>query len=256
MSILMVLSVAFSGCASTEGDSSEQSAQETTANEQVTATEALTTQAPTEETHENPVDSSWFDDAVFVGDSVSVMLNIYCDNNPEALGDAKFLCAGSLGYTNAQWEIDDPNNVHPSYRGETVLAENCAEVTGASKVLIMMGMNDIGVYGIDGGIESCDSLIKKIKKNSPNAQIYIQSVTPIMLGHEGDVLNNTNVQAFDQKLSEYCDANDCKYLDVYHALCDAYGYLPEEYCGDPEGQGIHFTSAACEVWIDYLKQNV
>ena len=34
------------------------------------------------------------------------------------------------------------------------------------------------------------------------------------------------------------------------------GYLPSEYCGDQEAQGIHFTDAACELWVKYLRENV
>ena len=45
------------------------------------------------------VDSSWFDDAVFVGDSVTLKLSYYADNG--SLGKAEFLCAGSLGYGEA-----------------------------------------------------------------------------------------------------------------------------------------------------------
>lgn len=241
----MLFAAIGAGCGSSESSAAGSKKEET-----------KQTSAPAQESHTNPVDASWFDDAVFVGDSVTLMLNIACDNDPTLLGDAKFLCGGSLGYNNSQWEIDREGNVHPQYKGETVLAENCAKVTGANKVFLMMGMNDIGVYGVDGGIDECKNLVNKIKTNSPNAIIYIQSVTPMMTSHEQENLNNTLIQEFNGKLEEVCKQNNCKYLDIYHAVCDESGALPLENCGDPEGQGIHFTTAACQTWVKYLKDNV
>lgn len=204
----------------------------------------------------HPVDGSWFDDAVFVGDSVTLKLSYYADENEGALGNAQFVCAGSLGYTNAQWDIDDPLAVHPVYKGQTVLAENCTVVTGATKVFIMLGMNDIGLYGIDATVESADALIGKILSHTPDAEIYIQSTTPIIMGKEVGDLNNENIRAFDERLSAYADEHGYRYLDLYHQLCDDDGYLREEYCSDIEAMGIHFTPAACEIWIDYLKNHV
>lgn len=212
--------------------------------------------APTEEVITHPVDVSWFDDAVFVGDSVTLRLSYYADENEGAIGKAQFVCAGSLGYTNAQWDIDDPVAVHPVYKGQTTLAENCTVATGATKVFIMLGMNDIGLYGVDATLESADSLITKILSHTPDAKIYLQSTTPIISGKEVGDLNNENIRAFDEKLEKYAVEKGYKYLDLYHQLCDDDGYLKNEYCSDPDAMGIHFSPAACAIWIEYLQNNV
>ena len=202
------------------------------------------------------VDAAWFDDAVFVGDSVTLKLSYYCEDHPEALSDTQFFCAGSLSYTNALWPLDDPDAVHPYYQGQTYLTEDCAKVTGAKKVFIMLGMNDIGLSGVDGAMENANTLIGNIKKNSPDVTFYIESVTPMIPSAEGDVLNNTKIRELDERLEQFANENGYQYLDLYHALADEDGCLPLEYCGDPDGQGIHFTDEACEVWVQYLKENV
>lgn len=202
------------------------------------------------------VDAAWFDDAVFVGDSVTLKLSYYCEDHPEALSDTQFFCAGSLSYTNALWPLDDPDAVHPYYQGQTYLTENCAKVTGAKKVFIMLGMNDIGLSGVDGAMENANTLIGNIKKNSPDVTFYIESVTPMIPSAEGDVLNNTKIRELDERLEQFANENGYQYLDLYHALADEDGCLPLEYCGDPDGQGIHFTDEACELWVQYLKENV
>ena len=202
------------------------------------------------------VDAAWFDDAVFVGDSVTLKLSYYCEDHPEALSDTQFFCAGSLSYTNALWPLDDPDAVHPYYQGQTYLTEDCAKVTGAKKVFIMLGMNDIGLSGVDGAMENANTLIGNIKKNSPDVTFYIESVTPMIPSAEGDVLNNTKIRELDERLEQFANENGYQYLDLYHALADEDGCLPLEYCGDPDGQGIHFTDEACELWVQYLKENV
>ena len=189
-----------------------------------------------------PVDAKWFDDAVFVGDSVTLKLNYYC--------------AGSLGFESALWDIDREDAVHPYYKGSVQLVEDCVKLTGAKKVFVMLGMNDIGNYGTDGAMESARNLIGKLKSKSDGALIYLQSVTPILEGHEYDDLSNTHVRAFNEKLQAFCKEEGYKYLDIYSVMADENGYLRAEYCGDEEAQGIHFTDEACGIWADYLKQNV
>lgn len=217
---------------------------------------AVETQEPTEEEIEHPVSASWFDDAVFVGDSITLKLSYYCENNPDALGAAEFFCAGSLGYNSALWDIDDPNAVHPYYRGEVELTEYCAEKTESDKVFIMLGMNDIGLYGVEGAGDACKQLVDRIKSHTPDVKIYLQSTTPILEGFEIGDLNNANIDKFNVWLQQFCEDNGYKYMDINSIMRDESGYLRADYCSDPEAMGIHFTDAACALWVDYLKNHV
>lgn len=250
----------------------------TTTTESETTTSSVVTTAPTSEgtttttksaqtlstvtspDQHDPVEPSVFDDAVIIGDSVTLKLSLYiskCKNNGEyPLGQAAFLCSGSLGYTNALWRIDDPQNVHPRYNGTKYRVPQGVAATGASKVFIMFGMNDFMLYGMDGTINSATKLINEILANSPNAKIYVQSVTPILASCEGGSKTNANVRTLNTKLRAMCDSNGWTYLDVASVMVNSSGSLKTEYCGDPESMGIHFTDAACVAWIDYLKKNV
>ena len=213
-------------------------------------------QVPTEEEILHPVSASGFDDAVCVGDRITLKLNYYCEDDPAALGDAEFFCSGSLGFQNALWDLDDPNAVHPYYRGEMVLTENCAAATDSSKVFILLGMNDIGLYGVKGTQEGCEKLVAKIKAKSPDVKIYLQSVTPMLSAFEYEDYTNVNIDVFNAWLKEYCEKNGYRYLDINSIMRDENGALKEEYCSDPEAMGIHFTDAACALWVDYLKNHV
>ncbi len=203
----------------------------------------------------SPKSAEWFDSAVFVGDSVTLKLDYYCQENPEALGKASFYCAGSLGYTNALWALDNPEAVHPFYEGSNHLVEDCVEITGKKNIFIMLGMNDIGLYGTDGAMNSCKQVVAKILEKAPDAHIYLQTVTPMIESAQLESFNNTLVKEFNGKLKAYCDEKGYRYLDVYSALADDKGNLPKELCSDPDNMGLHFNDTSCQMWVDYLKKN-
>ncbi len=279
LTVLLAATMSLSLCACGEGDAEESSA----AQESVSAAasedaagnaegnestgeavqpsaeggEASTDAQPVEQSEDEPadmVDKSWFDDAIFVGDSVTLKLSYYAENG--ALGDAAFLCAGSLSYYNALWDIDEENNVHPTLNGTKYTVDEGVAASGKKNVFIMLGMNDIGLNGVDDSIENMKELIERILNKSPEVEIYIQSVTPMLENMQGDMLNNTTIPQFNEKLQEVCEERGFVYLDVASAVSDEAGNLVPEYCGDPEAMGIHFTDAGCKRWVQYLRSHV
>ena len=45
-------------------------------------------------------------------------------------------------------------------------------------------------------------------------------------------------------------------MNSYDALANNYGYLPNEFCSDPNALGLHLTFKGCAVWEDFLKSTV
>ena len=201
---------------------------------------------------------SWFDDAVFVGDSVSLKLTGYVtktrQSDPEYLGKAQFLTAGSLGSGNALWEVSD-KSVHPLYQGTKMRLEDSVHACGAKKLYILLGMNDVGLYGVDGAAANMETLLQLIREKTPDLEIFVQSATPIHRGNEKKVLNNANLLLYNEKLREMCDRNGYHYVDIASVLSDSEGFLPDAYCSDASGMGMHFTDEACRIWVDYLRQD-
>lgn len=199
------------------------------------------------------VSSSYFDDVVFVGDSVSLKLSYY-EASVDALGGAQFLTSGSLGSGNALWSVSS-ESVHPSYQGQKMLLEESVPKTGAKKLYIMLGMNDIAVYGINGSVDNMKKLIGKIKAAVPDMKIYIQSMTPMtstsnIMSSGG--LNPKNVHTYNQALAAACQSNGWYFVNVAEIMYDSNGYLRNDYCSDSSGMGIHFTDTGCKAWIEYL----
>ena len=201
------------------------------------------------------VDVSYFDHVVFVGDSVSVKLQYYCAST-KALGNATFLCAGSLSATNALWEVSS-DSPHPTYQGQKMSIEDSIALSGADKVYIMLGMNNIS-FGLEDSTGDMVKLIDRILEKSPDVAIVIQAVTPMTAASRtaNEWLNNDSIQTYNQRMQEICRERGWYYLAVDEAFKDADGNLIAEYCSDPEEMGIHFTTEAAAVWVEYLKTHV
>ncbi len=204
------------------------------------------------------VDTSYFDDVVFIGDSVSLKLQYYVRDQRKSdenfLGTAQFLTAGSFSYINALKPVSE-DSVHPSYQGTKMLLEDSIAASGARKLYIMLGMNDIAGGRYDGTLANLTTVISRILEKSPDVIFYFQSVTPRMEDSQTTKLNNEIIRSYNERLLQYCEENGYYFIDVYAALCDENGNLPAEYCSDPKslgGMGIHFTNTACAAWLDYL----
>lgn len=201
---------------------------------------------------------AWFDDAVMIGDSVTLKLKNFVakqrQTTPDYFGGGQFLASGSLGSANALWEVDD-KSVHPAYQGEKMKLEESIPLTGAKKIYLMLGINDIVVYGLEGAVENYRTLLDNILAAVPDAQLFVQSATPICEGAEVGALNNANLEAYNQLLLAMCEEREIRFVDVASVMRDENGYLPRDYCSDPDGMGIHLQDMACQLWLGYLMED-
>ncbi len=274
--------VILGGCGSTPGSSSgtassRSSAQSTVsqaaAESSQTARSAVSSAAPSSDSksvqltvvpikapatvvpESTKADFSYLDDAVFIGDSVSLKLKNYVTAKRKTsvgfFGKAQFLTAGSMGSGNALKPLS-ASSIHPSYNGKKALLEDNVAAMGAKKIYIMLGINDIAPYGTDDAVKNMAKLIAKIQAKSPDAKIFVQSSTPMIKKMQMTSLNNPNLADYDYKLSVMCKEKGYSFVDVASVMRDKEGNLPLEYCSDPDVLGMHFTDKACEIWIDYL----
>ncbi|MBR4941835.1 MAG: hypothetical protein IKZ19_07550 [Clostridia bacterium] len=200
----------------------------------------------------------YFSDAVFVGDSISLGWRNYVmskrGSDPGFLGGAQFLVNGSLGAESALWDISS-ESVHPSWQGTQMQLWNSIPLTGAKKVFIMFGLNDVGRYsdlemGIDMFVNNYDELIGKIKANAPDAEIYIISATYVVEGGEKGKVTSANLRKLNEALIDYCEESEIEFINFADALADANGNLASKYCSDGY---VHQTNAAYDMWTALLK---
>lgn len=244
---------------SSASGSSSQSTQ-TTQTTQTTQSSGSTSGPPPSSSSQTqppePVDlEAFFNETVFIGDSITYGLSTYC-NIYRLLYGAKFLCAGSYAVRHAITEPDpdDTNIVSVRYQGVPVRPEDALAQMGAKQVFIMLGLNDLS-FGVDYTINNWRTLIANIREACPDIEIYIQSGTPLHAKKDmpNYKLNNANMDLYNQALQQLCEELGCHYVDVATALKDENGQLRNEYCSD---EYCHMTYAGIEVWIQTLKDYV
>ena len=202
-----------------------------------------------------PANLSWFDDCVFMGDSLTLGLSYYNDLTGD-LGNAQFVCSAGLGWCNSQWSLYDENEVHPIYNGEKVLLEDAVVLTGANKAIIGLGMNDVGIFGVDETLSYAEEFIGKVRAKTPDVQIYLQTITPMIEIAEYDALNNPLIKEYDEALEVFAREQNCKFINSWAALADENGKLPYELCQDPDALGLHLTNEGCEIWANCILHSV
>lgn len=271
---LLIVSSLFSGCGTsdTQGTTEEvtQATEEQTSeatSEEVTETQEETTEKAEEASvsEESPVtyeytqvDDSYFNDAVFIGDSISYGFELYVTekraNGETVLGEAQFLTSGSLSYGNSLWDVSD-ESVHPTYNGEKMKLEDAIAQIKPGKIFILLGTNDVALYGVEQTIANADTEISRMLEASPGAEIFIMSTTPKYSPAESDVdgaLNNADIDALNVAMRQFAVEKGYNFMNIAPLFKDETGGLAADYCSDKEGMGIHFTSAAYDIWLDFL----
>ncbi|MBE6823800.1 MAG: hypothetical protein E7513_00485 [Ruminococcaceae bacterium] len=191
--------------------------------------------------------STFFDNAAFIGDSVSLKLSYYAEESGE-LGDALFLVSGSYGVGNA---VDETMML--VYQGKEMSPQDALAASGVDKAFVMMGMNDLGRFGVDGTLEYWDTFIDNIYEKNPGITICIQSMTPVWTGGETGDLNNKTIDEYNKKLKEFAAKKGCSYMDIASYMKDSSGGLATDYCSD---NFVHLTDAGAQAWVKVLKAYV
>ena len=196
---------------------------------------------------------SWFSDAVFIGDSITIGWKNYnnrmLEKNPEFFGNTRFLCEGSYGVGHALEPISD-SSLHPVYGGEQCYIWDAVKKMGAKKVFILFGLNDISIWGVQGTADNYAEVISNIRRESPETEIYVISAMYMFKGSEREKLNNKNIYALNKLLAEMCRENGYEFVNIASNLIDEGGFLPKEYCSD---NYVHQTYSAYAVWADVLR---
>ena len=186
------------------------------------------------------VADSYFDDAVFIGNSRTEGLKKF-----SGLSNATFITEVGLTVDNI---FRDYCDISGGYKGR---AFDALAGMSFSKVYIMLGMNELGWVYESVFKEDYSKIIDKIREINPDAVIYIQSIIPVSKWKDSsnDVYTNANVERLNSQLRDLADEKEVHYLDVAGALMDSEGYLPYEATGD----GVHLEPPYCVKWTDYLR---
>ena len=186
----------------------------------------------------------FYSGAVFAGDSVMLGFSYHCaDNEDPFFAGMKFLSAGSYSLREA---FKEDGEFHPLFRGQVMPLWESLPQSGARKVFLFFGINDVAVT--TDLTDQYLTLIERIREAAPGIEIIILSATYPY--EQGNRLNGDNLTALNEIMRWKAAELGLDYVDVASPLSDGQGRLLQQYCSD--GQ-LHMTWSAYDVWGEVLK---
>lgn len=184
------------------------------------------------------VDESYFEDALFIGDSRMYGFSVWSELPATFYGGVGFQL---YNYENA--------NVAETDSGKKPILEAIPYDT-FTKIYIKVGLNEMG-WGSEEQFESLLSeFVDRLRQSQPRAVIYIHGLIPVTASQNaiGDTHNNSNIISRNTALASFAPSIGAYFLNVGEAYADANGCLPDEYSSD----GIHLKAQCVNLWKDYL----
>lgn len=238
-------------CAAQESESSEISESTDSLPEESQTTLNSLPQSTEEETQSNDTNTmteeelaAYYGSSVFVGDSIMVGFRNYCAKQKTFVHNIQFLAAGNYSAFNAMKPVTN-NNVHPMYRGKKYQVWDAIPLIGSQRVFLLLGMNDLGILGLEGARDQYKLLIDKILETSPNVEIHLISVTYTLPDLGKKILNNENIAQYNTLLQKMAEENDWGYIDLATPISDGNGNLAAECCSDGY---VHLSKTAYTLW--------
>lgn len=218
----------------------ESSAPETTAS----STEAPTTlphdtQTLPIQTQPPPVDvdESWFDDALFIGESRMASLK-----QLQRLGNADYFCSvNQTVYAIAKASLSDNHFSNMTLEG--LLTSRTY-----GKIILNFGINE-SAGDVEMFITAYAELLRWIRELQPEAKIILHSIMPVSQGYDGrSIFQPEKLDARSQRIRELAQRDGYYFIDIRSWCTDGEGWLSRDYTQD----GCHPTLYGCEQWAKWL----
>lgn len=182
------------------------------------------------------VDESYFDDALFIGDSRTVGLRDYTD----LAEHADFYCETSLTI----YKVLEEN-----FGGQGTI-EEALENNEYGKIFLMVGINELGRGTTEEYMAEYTKVVERLQELEPKAKIFVQGVMRVS-GEKNSsdaIFNNSNINARNNAIATLADNKQIFYIDVNEAVCDEEGNLIKDYTFDQ----IHLLGAYYDLWKQFL----
>lgn len=185
------------------------------------------------------VDESYFDDALFIGDSRFVGLKDYTD----LAEHADFLCETSLTIYKAMEE---------HFSGAGTVSEVLAG-KDYRKIYMMLGINELGRGTTEDFMGQYTEVVDTLRALEPEAKIFIMGIMRVSGKKSGSdaIFNNSNINARNNAVATLADNKNIFYIDVNEVVCDEEGNLNEEYTFDQ----IHLLGARNDLVKQFLMEH-
>ena len=214
-----------------------------------TETQDPTATVPVEETPQevvyHTVDDSYFDDAVFIGDSRTVGMYEY-----GGLEETSTFYA-STGLTVYKMFYSAIVSV-PGQKKKITVEEALSEMQFA-KIYLMIGINEMGTGTVESFMKAYGEAVQHLQELQPDAVIYLQAIMKVTTerSEQGDYITNEGIEARNAEIAKLADDRKIFFLDVNPLICDETGGMVASYTYD----GVHLKAQYIPIWLDFLKEH-
>ena len=237
---LLLVLMMLSGCAA-EGEGTGPSNEVT---ESVPVTETVppttvppTTVPPVTEVTEPMLDESWFDDALFIGESRTAGLKGY-----GRLGNADYFCGEGLTVYGV-WGVRASDQ---NFQEQTLASLLSRRQYG--KIYIHLGINELG-GNMDTFVAKYQTVIDEIRRLQPDARIILQAVLVLGDGYSSKpAFSQESLQHLNLRIKLLAEENGLHFSDVNVIMTNEDGYLIPELTFD----GCHLYASGYELWAQWL----
>lgn len=190
------------------------------------------------------VDESWFDDALFIGDSRTVGMAEY-----GGLDNAVFYASTGLTI----YKLFTAEIVPVEGSRQKITIEEALSERQFAKIYLMIGINEMGTGTVERFMETYKEAVERLRELQPDAVIYLQGILRVSSERsaKGDYINNEGIDLRNEEIAKLADNEKIFYLDVNSVVCDEDGGLEKSYTFD----GVHLMAKYVSIWKQFLLEH-
>lgn len=187
---------------------------------------------------------SYFNDAVFLGDSRTLGISDYA-----GLEGADFFCDNGMTI----YKLLEDTGVTWQRTGEKVDLKEILQEKRYGKIYIMLGMNELGYGDTPMYLKQYLKVIRQLQEWQPDAIIYVMANLHVSR-EKNDMeseFNNININDKNVAVARLADGKSVFYLDCNPLFTDEEGYLQAELTFD----GVHLYAQHYDKWRTFLMEH-
>ncbi len=187
----------------------------------------------------HPVEESYFDDALFIGDSRTEGMAIY-----GRLGKADYFASSGMTVFNVLTKETQDINFSTTDLPSLLASKQYG------KIYIMLGINELG-YAMESIMQKYENILKDIVSAQPNAKIILCANIYVTKEKSAAVswLSWENINRLNNNIAALADNKTIFYLDANELFCDDSGYMDPAKTGD----GVHPYATGYQEWAGWLQ---
>lgn len=185
------------------------------------------------------VEREYFDDALFIGDSRVVGVQLYA------------------GWDNMTYYAEKGMTVYNMFdrkvigeSGEAVSVCEALQERSFGKIYLEIGINEMGTGTVDSFMEAYEEAVACLRRYQPDALIFLCGIMYVRQDRsESDpIFNNQGIRERNQRIAQLADGSSIFYLDINEDVADETGNLNPDYTWD----AVHLLGKYDVLWLEYF----